>query len=63
MEKQIRIVKRGQDDHNLQYWLTLSSKERMSELEQIRTQVNQLKYGTRQGFQRVYCVVKRTSVA
>ena len=59
MEKQIRIVKKGQDDHNLKYWLSRSAKERMSELENIRTQINQLKYGVRPRFQRVYCIIKR----
>ena len=42
MEKQIRILKKGQDDHNLRYWLLLSTKERMSELENIRTHINQI---------------------
>ena len=59
MEKQIRIVKKGQDEANLLYWLSLSFNERMAELERIRQQVNRRKYGTRQGFQRVYRIVKR----
>jgi hypothetical protein len=59
MEKQIRIVKKGQDDGNLQYWLSLTFNERMAELERIRQLINLKKYGTRQGFQRVYRVVKR----
>ena len=59
MEARVRIVKKGQDDSNLRYWLSLSFGERMAELEKIRQYVNQKKYGTRQGFQRIYRVVKR----
>lgn len=59
MEKQLRIVKKGQDDGNLQYWLSLTFNERMAELEKIRQLINLKKYGTRQRFQRVYRVVKR----
>ena len=59
MKKQIRIVKKGQDDSNLIYWLSLSVKERMLQLEEIRQEINIIKYGTGQGFQRVYRVIKR----
>lgn len=59
MKKQIRIVKKGEDESNLLYWLSLTDKERMAELEKIRQQVNQIKYGTRQRFQRVYRITKR----
>ena len=60
MEKKIRIVKKGQDDSNLLYWLSLSIQERMAELEKIRQQINLQKYGNRQGFQRISCITKRT---
>lgn len=59
MEKQIRIVKKGEDDGNLLYWLSLTFNQRMAELESIRQQINKRKYGTRQGFQRVYRIAKR----
>jgi hypothetical protein len=59
MDKQIKIVKKGQDDSNLNYWISLSEAERMSELEQIREQINKRLYGTQQGFQRVCRIVKR----
>ena len=59
MKKQIRIVKKGEDDSNLLYWLSLSETERLRELEQIRQQIIQWKYDTRPKFQRVYRVVKR----
>ncbi len=59
MKKRIKIVKKGQDEGNLLYWLSLTEKERMIELEKIRQQINEEKYGARQGFQRVYRIVKR----
>lgn len=59
MEKQIRIIKKGEDDGNLLYWLSLTFNQRMAELENMRQQINSRKYGTRQGFQRVYRVTKR----
>jgi len=59
MKKQIRIVKKGHDDGNLLYWLSLTESERMSELEKMRQQINKRKYGTRQGFQRIYRIIKR----
>lgn len=60
MEKRVKIVKRGQDDGNLLYWISLTEKERMAELEQIREIINMQIYGTQQRFQRVYRIVKRT---
>jgi len=59
MERQIRIVKKGEDDSNLVYWLSLTYHQRMAELENIRQQINKKKYGDRQGFQRVYRIAKR----
>ena len=60
MEKVIRKVKKGEDEANLMYWLSLSGIERLMELKKIREEVNIEKYGHREGFQRVYRVVKRT---
>ncbi len=60
MEKIVKIVKIGQDDSNLIYWLSRSYMQRLEELEKIRQEVNQQTYhGNQQGFQRVYRVVKR----
>lgn len=61
MEKRIRIVKKGQDEGNLLYWVSQTYSERMRELEKIREEVNKMKYGTSQGFQRVYCITQRPS--
>jgi len=56
----IRIVKKGQDDGNLLYWLSLSEVERMVALEKTRQEVNLRLYGAEQGFQRVLRVIKRS---
>ncbi len=60
MIKRIKIIKKGEDDSNIKYWLSLSYNERMAELETIRQFINNQKYGTGQRFQRVYRVVKRS---
>ncbi len=60
MEKKVRIVKKGEDDGNTIYWLSRTVQQRMRELEEIRQYINKRKYGDRQGFQRVYRIVKRT---
>jgi hypothetical protein len=59
MQRIVKIVKIGQDDSNLFYWLSLSYAQRLEELEKLRIEVNQRMYGNQQGFQRVYRVVKR----
>jgi len=60
MEKVFRIVKKGEDTNNLEYWAKLSFKERLRNLEILRQETNQRLYGIRQGFQRVYRIVKRS---
>lgn len=60
MEKIIRIVKKGEDESNLDYWLSLSSEQRLKELETIRQDYHQQRYDTRQGLQRVYRIIKRS---
>ena len=60
MEKVVRIVKLGNEDNELNYWLSLSYVERISELERIRAEVNQRTYGTQSRLQRVCRIVKRT---
>ena len=39
MEKVFRIVKKEEDNSNLYYWLRLSYKERLENLEKIRQEV------------------------
>ena len=59
MEKVIRIVKQGEDESNIDYWLTLSYEERLRNLEKLRNEIINRFYGTRQRFQRIYTIVKR----
>lgn len=59
MKKVLRIVKKGEDDSNIKYWLSLSFFQRMQELENIRKEINSVKYHAEQGFQRVYKIIKR----
>jgi len=61
MEKKIRIVKKGQDEGNLLYWISQTYSDRMRELEKLREEVIKMKYGTSEGFQRVYRITQRTS--
>lgn len=44
---------------DLEYWLSQPPEARLAALEQIRQEYNTWKYGSEQGFQRVYRVVKR----
>ena len=59
MEKVVRIVKIGNEDNELNYWLSLSYEERIRELERIRAEVNHRIYGTESRLQRVCRIVKR----
>ncbi|MBC8046004.1 MAG: hypothetical protein H7Y00_04365 [Fimbriimonadaceae bacterium] len=59
MEKVVRIVKKGEDESNLDYWISLTPIERLRNLETIRQEVIKEKYGTAKGFQRVYKIIKR----
>ena len=60
MIKQIKIVKKGHDDSNLNYWISRSYQERLEELERIRAEVINQFYETTPRFQRVYRIIKRT---
>lgn len=61
MEKVVKIVKKSEDDSNLLYWVATSEIDRLIALEETRKEVNIQKYGLRQGFQRVYRIIKRAS--
>lgn len=60
-EKEIRKVKKNEDSGDLKYYLSLSYKERLELLENLRS--NYIKWNFtdvyKQGFQRIYKVVKR----
>jgi hypothetical protein len=51
-----RLKDQGND---LAYWLSRPPEARLAELERIRQEYNEWKYGPDQGFKRVYRVVKR----
>jgi len=57
----IRVVNKEEDDSNILYFISLSRFERLTHLEQLRTQyISLIKYkDSQQGFQRVYRVIKR----
>ena len=60
LKRQVEIVKKGNDNSNLEFWLSLTYAERMARLEKMRQEVNKKVYGTDTGLQRVYRVVKKT---
>jgi len=53
------IYKKGKEPSDVIFWLGRPAADRILALEQIRQEYNQWKYGTEQGFQRVYQIVKR----
>ena len=55
----IKITKIGDDSSDIQYWASLDGIERLRQLEELRKNYNNWKYGIEQGFQRVYRIVKR----
>ena len=57
MKKVVRIVKIGNEDNGLNYWLSMSYEERMHELERIRAEVNHRIYGTEPRLQSVCSIV------
>jgi hypothetical protein len=54
----VKIVKLGDDSHDIKYWASLSGIERLQQLEELRQNYNNWKYGRVQGFQRVYRIIK-----
>ena len=56
---QVKIVKKGQEEDDIFFWLERMPIERILALETIRQEYNQWKYGNQQGFQRIYKVAKR----
>jgi hypothetical protein len=56
------VVRKGlikDQGNDLEYWLSQPPEARLAALEQIRQEYNTWKYGSEQGFQRVYRVIKR----
>ena len=57
--KIIRKEKLEKVNTNFAYWQTKSYQERLSALESIREEYNNWRYDNKQGFQRVYKIIKR----
>jgi hypothetical protein len=57
--KTIRIIKKDEEKSDYLFWKTQSYEARLQTLEQIREIYNNWKYGSQQGFQRIYKVIKR----
>ena len=55
----VAVFKKGEEPSDVVYWLCRPVVERLSNLEAIRREYNQWKYGTEPRLQRVYRVVKR----
>ena len=60
--KTIKIVRKGEDYENLNYYLILSPKERLEHLERLRTEYmkGQKVNDPKSRFQRVYKITRRT---
>ena len=54
-----RVGKLKDLGNDFEYWQSKSPQERLDALELIRHEYNTWKYGTGQGLQRVYRVIKR----
>lgn len=55
----IRKGKLKQQGNDFAFWQTKPFMQRLITIEQIRQEYNIWKYGTEQGFQRVYQIIKR----
>jgi hypothetical protein len=56
----IKIIDLNSKENDFTYWQTQSFEKRLETLEQLRIQYSLWKYGTQQGFQRVYRVIERS---
>ncbi len=55
----IQIVSMRDNKNDFQYWQTQPYEMRLAVSEQIRCEYNTWKYGTEQGFQRVYRITEQ----
>ncbi|MCX7735996.1 MAG: hypothetical protein N2319_04725 [Candidatus Kapabacteria bacterium] len=55
----VKKIKLKDKESDLNYWLSQPPEKRLEALEEIRQEYNKWKYGSEQGFQRVYKVLKR----
>lgn len=61
MERKISVIKKKEDEQNLIYFLSLSHKERLEHLEQLRTLYIKWQgaHDSKSRLQRVYTVTRR----
>jgi hypothetical protein len=59
--KSVRVIKKNKDNENLTYFFSLTNKERLEHLEELRTRYTKWQYpdDSKSGFQRVYSITKR----
>lgn len=55
----VRIRKLYTPDPDRNYWLSRTPSDRLKQLEAIRCEYHQWRYGGEPGFQRVYSIIKR----
>ena len=55
----IQITSLKDANNDFEWWQTQSYEFRLATLEQIRKEYNTWKYGTEQGFQRVYSITQQ----
>jgi hypothetical protein len=56
----IKIIDLDSKENDFKYWQTQPIEKRLETLEELRIQFTIWKYGTEQGFQRVYRVIERS---
>jgi hypothetical protein len=56
----IKIVELNSNENDYKYWQTQPINKRLETLEELRKQFIIWKYGTEQGFQRVYRIIERS---
>jgi hypothetical protein len=56
----VRKSKLKDQGNDFKFWQTQTFEKRLETLEELRTQYISWKYGTEQGFQRVYRIIERS---
>ena len=57
--KSIRIIRKNEDNSDTLFWKSQSYEDRLTALEEIRTEYHQWKYNDQPRFQRVYRITQR----
>lgn len=58
----VRILKKSEPKSDFGFWQTQSYEARLQALETIREEYNNWKYGTKQGFKRIFKITKRSEM-